>query len=130
MKSPPRHVIYPDDDKANWEEQQEDNVPDDYAITVGDLCFVALGQIVNRRFNAERPFPSSGTLIVVRLPTRPPLRPTIVSEWGGLVTLERRQGIAHCRSAEAGLRRPRLSRAAATRRITTRTVSTILQSNA
>lgn len=37
--------------------------PDNHKITVGDLCFVALGQIVNRGFNASRYQPSGGMVI-------------------------------------------------------------------
>jgi hypothetical protein len=39
-----------------------------YVITVGDLCFVALGQIVNRNFNATRYQASGG--VVVNSPSR------------------------------------------------------------
>ena len=31
-----------------------ENIADEYKLTVGDLCFVALGQIVNRQFTAAR----------------------------------------------------------------------------
>ena len=41
--------------------------PDSHAITVGDLCFVALGQIVNRRFSATRYQPTGG--LIVNSPT-------------------------------------------------------------
>ena len=37
--------------------------PDDHAITVGDLCFVALGQIVNRHFSATRYQPTGGLMV-------------------------------------------------------------------
>jgi len=37
--------------------------PSSHTITVGDLCFVALGQIVNRNFNATR-YQSTGGLVV------------------------------------------------------------------
>lgn len=38
-----------------------------HTLTVGDLCFVALGQIMNRRFNATRYQPTGG--IIVSSPT-------------------------------------------------------------
>ena len=41
--------------------------PETYAITVGDLCFVALGQIVNRNFSCCRYYPSGG--LVINSPT-------------------------------------------------------------
>ena len=44
-----------------------ENHPGSHVITVGDLCFVALGQIVNRNFNASRYQPSGG--VVVSSPT-------------------------------------------------------------
>jgi hypothetical protein len=37
--------------------------PRDHQITVGDLCFVALGQIVNRNFSATRYQPTAGMII-------------------------------------------------------------------
>jgi hypothetical protein len=44
-----------------------DTQPEDHQFTVGDLCFVALGQIVNRNFNASRYQPSGG--LVINSPT-------------------------------------------------------------
>ena len=41
--------------------------PTEHAITVGDLCFVALGQIVNRHFSATRYQPTGG--LIVNSPT-------------------------------------------------------------
>ena len=37
--------------------------PDSHQLTVGDLCFVVLGQVVNRRFNASRYQPTGGLVI-------------------------------------------------------------------
>lgn len=57
--------------------------PDRHALTVGDLCFVALGQIVNRHFSASRYQPSGGA--VINSPTHSTaLRKAIVDEWSGL----------------------------------------------
>ena len=42
--------------------------PDGHTITVGDLCFVALGQIVNREFSAARYQPTGG--LIVNSPSR------------------------------------------------------------
>ena len=41
--------------------------PSSHTITVGDLCFVALGQIVNRNFSATRYQPTGG--LIVNSPT-------------------------------------------------------------
>ncbi|MHB1457879.1 MAG: hypothetical protein ACYC0V_13295 [Armatimonadota bacterium] len=38
-------------------------MPSSHTVTVGDLCFVALGQIVNRDFNATRYQPSGGLVV-------------------------------------------------------------------
>ncbi len=54
-----------------------------HAVTVGDLCFVALGQIVNRRFSATRYQPSGG--LVVNSPTdSEALRQAVVRDWSRL----------------------------------------------
>ncbi len=54
-----------------------------HTVTVGDLCFVALGQIVNRRFSASRYQPSGG--VVVNSPTESAaLRKVIVEDWNTL----------------------------------------------
>ena len=54
--------------------------PDSHAITVGDLCFVALGQIVNRRFSATRYQPTGG--LIVNSPTYSKrLRDVILEDW-------------------------------------------------
>lgn len=58
-KSPPEGV--------NRESFQEGQHPTEHKVTVGDLCFVALGQIVNRSFNATRYQPTGG--VVVSSPT-------------------------------------------------------------
>jgi ankyrin repeat protein len=57
--------------------------PRAHTVTVGDLCFVALGQIVNRRFSAVRYQPTA--CIMVNSPTASEsLRKAIHTEWGGL----------------------------------------------
>jgi hypothetical protein len=44
----------------------------DYVVKVGDLCFVALGQILNRSFSAVRYQPSGGLVV-----SSPPLSPAL-----------------------------------------------------
>ena len=56
--------------------------PVDHTVTVGELCFVALGQIVDRSFAAVRYQPTGG--LVINSPTSPPLRAAIRTEWAGL----------------------------------------------
>jgi ankyrin repeat protein len=54
-----------------------------HTITVGDLCFVALGQIVNRHFNAVRYQPTA--IIIISSPTNSPaLIAAVKQEWGQL----------------------------------------------
>lgn len=48
-------------------DDHDENHPSSHTVTVGDLCFVALGQIVNRNFNATRYQPTGG--LVVNSPT-------------------------------------------------------------
>ena len=68
---------------------QQDH-PDQHALTVGDLCFVALGQIVNRNFSATRYQPTGG--LVVSSPTySQALRERIIADWTGLTEDEHRQ---------------------------------------
>ena len=57
--------------------------PQTHTVTVGDLCFVALGQIVNRHFNAVRYQPTA--CIMINSPTySAALRKAIRKEWGNL----------------------------------------------
>ncbi len=54
--------------------------PSSHSVTVGDLCFVALGQIVNRRFSATRYQPTGG--LIVNSPTYSKrLRDVIQNDW-------------------------------------------------
>jgi len=70
------------------EDKDDDNFgagasTDGHVLSVGDLCFVALGQIVNRRFDAVHYVPTA--IIIVTSPTESPaLRATVKKEWGGL----------------------------------------------
>ena len=56
---------------------------DEHVLTVGDLCFVALGQIVNRRFNASRYIPS-GNVVIASPTASPMLLAAVKKEWAGL----------------------------------------------
>jgi ankyrin repeat protein len=63
-----------------------------HTVTVGDLCFIALGQIVNRRFIAVRSQPTA--CVVINSPTSSPaLRAAIVKEWGGLTPKQHRASL-------------------------------------
>lgn len=76
-KTPPQEV-----NRENSIGNQKDH-PHEHAITVGDLCFVALGQIVNRRFSATRYQPTAG--LIVNSPTySDALRKVVIADWSGL----------------------------------------------
>src|SRR5262249_47550695 len=54
--------------------------PTQHAITLGDLCFVGLGQIVNRNFSATRYQPTGG--MIISSPTySDALRKVIREDW-------------------------------------------------
>lgn len=63
---------------------------DRHEVTVGDLCFVALGQIVNRNWSAVRYQPTGGRII--SSPTySTELRQAILAEWGALTREDHRR---------------------------------------
>ena len=57
--------------------------PRQHQVTVGDLCFVAIGQIVNRGYNAVRYQPTGG-LIVNSPPLDLAIRSSLRNRWRGL----------------------------------------------
>ena len=68
---------------VNLDHDLNGNHPKGHEITVGDLCYVALGQIVNRNWSASRYQPTGGRII--NSPTySKDLRQIIVDEWGSL----------------------------------------------
>jgi ankyrin repeat protein len=63
-----------------------------HTVTVGDLCFVAIGQIVNRSYNAVRYQPTA--IIIVNSPTRSPdLADWVKQSWGGLTPKQHRAAL-------------------------------------
>ncbi|SFI08603.1 hypothetical protein [Planctomicrobium piriforme] len=66
--------------------------PNSHSLTIGDLCFVALGQIVNRKFSATRYQPTGG--IIVNSPTYSErLRTAIIADWEGLTVEKHKQSL-------------------------------------
>jgi hypothetical protein len=63
---------------------------DEHVVTVGDLCFVALGQIVNRNFEAVRYQPSGGTIVNSPSSSKA-LAAAARAEWGGLTPASHRE---------------------------------------
>jgi hypothetical protein len=70
----------------------------EYAIRVGDLCYVTIGQIVNRRLNVVRYQPSA--CVVINSPAATPsLAAAVRKEWGGLTAEDHEQSLV--RDSEA-----------------------------
>ncbi|TWU59405.1 hypothetical protein Poly51_21930 [Rubripirellula tenax] len=71
---------------------RNDDHPDEHALTVGDLCFVALGQIVNRNYVATRYQPTGG--LIVNSPTYSKrLRDIVLADWSDLTEESHRDGL-------------------------------------
>jgi ankyrin repeat protein len=82
VKPPPRGV--------NRDSFRERGHPNHHTVTVGDLCFVALGQIVNRSFSAVRYQPTA--CIMINSPTYSErLRNAVKAEWGDLTPQRHRE---------------------------------------
>lgn len=71
----------------------------EHRLTVGDLCFNAIGQIVNRSFNAVRYQPTGG-LVVNSPTTSPALLAAVMAEWKDLTPAE------HLRRLQADFTNP------------------------
>jgi hypothetical protein len=70
-----------------------EKTPTEHTVTVGDLCFVAIGQIVNRHFNAVRYQPTA--CIMINSPTySKSLREAITKEWAGLTPESHRRRLS------------------------------------
>ena len=74
-----------------------------HVLTVGDLCFVTIGQIVNRRFDAVRYQPTA--IIIVTSPTASPALPRGGEEGVGRADAGRAPRVAHQRLPDARHRR-------------------------
>ena len=68
----------------------EAQAPQEHKLTVGDICFVALGQIVNRHFQASRYQPTAG--LVINSPSYSEnLYKKIVNDYANMTKQEHRQ---------------------------------------
>lgn len=63
-----------------------------YAFRVGDLCYAAIGQIVNRRFDIARSQHRFG-MVINSPPATPELAAAIKLQWAGLTADEHRQSL-------------------------------------
>jgi ankyrin repeat protein len=83
-KEPPRGV--------NRELGKDGNDRDTHTVTVGDLCFVVLGEIVNRHFNAVR-YQMTGCIMINSPTGSDVLRVAIKEEWGGLTPARHKESL-------------------------------------
>ncbi len=66
--------------------------PDGYTVTVGDLCYVLIGQIVNRNLTAVRYQPTAG--VIVNSPIQSPeLRAATAKDWSGVTAAQLRASL-------------------------------------
>jgi ankyrin repeat protein len=77
---------------VNRDEHNVDKHPNHHTVTIGDLCFVALGQIVNRHFNAVRYQPTA--CIMINSPTySEALRKAVKQEWSDLTPQKHKESL-------------------------------------
>jgi ankyrin repeat protein len=77
---------------VNHDEWAKAKRSNSHTVTVGDLCFVALGQIVNRHFSAVRYQPSA--CIMINSPTASmALRQAIQKEWGDITQARHKESL-------------------------------------
>ncbi|MEO2090475.1 MAG: ankyrin repeat domain-containing protein, partial [Gemmataceae bacterium] len=79
-------------EKAEEEIKGELGTGKKYTVRVGDLCYVALGQIVNRDYTAVRYIPTA-IVGVTCVPKFRKLREELVREWGGLTADRHRDSL-------------------------------------
>jgi hypothetical protein len=65
-----------------------------YKVHVGDLCYVAIGQIINRQLYAVR-YQPSGCLVVNSPVETPSLAAAVRQDWSGLTAEGHRQSLRH-----------------------------------
>jgi ankyrin repeat protein len=66
--------------------------PNEHTVLVGDLCFVAIGQIVNRNLSAIRYQPTM-CIVVNSPPLSPVLAEAVRKDWAGLTPEQHRQSL-------------------------------------
>jgi ankyrin repeat protein len=87
-------MIVDKDDKKGAKKARFAHGAKRYTLTVADLCYVALGQIVNRNYSAVRYVPS-GMTFVVSVAHSTGLREGVTKEWGSLTPEKHRESLAH-----------------------------------
>src|SRR6266511_1684289 len=64
-----------------------------YTVMVGDLCYVAIGQIVNRNYAAVW-YQPTGIIFVTSVPKSKKVRETLLKEWSKLTPAKHRDSLA------------------------------------
>jgi ankyrin repeat protein len=72
-----------EDEDAKGKGKAPFGAPKQYTLRVGDLCYVALGQIVNRNYTAVEYIPS-GNVMITSVPHSKTLRADLKKQWSGL----------------------------------------------
>ena len=85
--------ITQDEDKAKMQ-NQPGFAETKYTIMVGDLCYVAIGQIVNRPYWAVRYQPTA-IVFVTSIPRSKKLRDEVIKEWSNLTPAKHEESLAH-----------------------------------
>jgi len=80
-------------EKAEDEEAKGEERTMQYTLRVGDLCYVALGQIVNRNYTAVRYVPSA-MVSVTSIPHSKKIRADLKKQWGGLTEKQHLESLA------------------------------------
>jgi ankyrin repeat protein len=90
-------------DKGEKAEEEFGDAGKRYTVRVGDLCYVALGQIVNRPYAAVWYQPTA-IIFAISVPRSKQLRANQVKEWGGLTTEKHQKSLAKDLDGEEDLR--------------------------
>jgi ankyrin repeat protein len=89
---PPAAPVRPEEEEDGLDRLFGRSARQAHTLTVGDLCFVALGQIVNRHFNAVRYQPTA--IIIVSSPTHSPdLLSAVTKQWDALTPKRHRASL-------------------------------------
>jgi ankyrin repeat protein len=81
-------------ERAEDEQLKGNGEPKQYTIRVGDLCYVALGQIVNRDYTAVQYIPS-GNVAITSVPHSKKLRADLKRQWGRLTEKKHFESLAN-----------------------------------
>ena len=99
-RTPPRPVYEPGPKPEPRFDPARVRYVDDYTLKVGDLCYVAIGQIVNRDLQALRYQPTA--CLVINSPVETPsLAESVRKDWSGLTAEAHKQSLIRDATAPA-----------------------------